>query len=49
MYLIYFSYYTLFVIFGRDYVPIVIPKLPHYKNNPFENSGASGAAEVIQY
>jgi hypothetical protein len=30
-------------------VPIVVPKLTDDKNNPFAKSGASGAAEEIQY
>lgn len=30
-------------------VPIVVPKLTDDKNNPLAKSGASGAADVIQY
>ncbi len=30
-------------------VPIVIPKLPHDRNNPLAKSRASGIADVIQY
>lgn len=29
--------------------PTVVPKFADVKNNPFANSGAFGAAEVIQY
>jgi hypothetical protein len=30
-------------------VPIVMPKLPPDRNKPLAKSGASGAADVIQY
>lgn len=30
-------------------VPIVVPTLADVTNNPFAKSGASGAADVIQY
>ena len=30
-------------------VPIVVPRFADVKNSPLANSGASGAADVIQY
>lgn len=29
--------------------PIVVPKLTEVRNNPFEKSGALGAADITQY